>query len=97
MLLNLIPIGDEISRYLYTTTMSLNKLILASRQVFIAQIGQNLTRESNMVHRKILDNFKGFKIENPVYRILTLLGKFRRRAQIYISVLLPNFTTDLFV
>ena len=58
----MIPIGDEISRYLYTTTMSLNKLILASRQVFIDQIGQNLTRESNIVPRKILDNVKGFKM-----------------------------------
>ena len=34
-----------------------------------------------MVPRKILDNSKGFKIEIPVYRILTLLGEFRMRAQ----------------
>ena len=43
---------------------------------------QNLNRDSAMVPRKILDNSKGFKIEIPVYRILTLLGKFRRRGQI---------------
>ena len=42
---------------------------------------QNLTRYSAMVPRKILDNSKGFKIEIPVYRIRTLLGEFRRRAQ----------------
>ena len=35
-----------------------------------------------MVPKKILDNSKGFKIEIPVYRILTLLGEFRRRGQI---------------
>ena len=35
-----------------------------------------------MVPRKILDNCKCFKIDIPVYGILTVLGEFRRGAQI---------------
>ena len=35
-----------------------------------------------MVPRKILENFTGFKIDIPVYSILTLLGEFGRWAQI---------------
>ena len=39
-------------------------------------MGQNLTGHSTMEPREILDNFKGFKIDIPVYRILNFRAWF---------------------